>query len=125
LREGDSLFVTKLDRLAHSLTDLHKLAAEIEAEGASLNIMNQAIDTSTSSGKLMFSMLVAFAEFERDRAKGVKFGKPRQISDEKRKRIVELVEDENSNLTKKEIADMMGCSIKHIYKIYREEKLEC
>ena len=101
------------------------MAAEIEAEGASLNIMNQAIDTSTSSGKLMFSMLGAFAEFERDRAKGVKFGKPRQISDEKRKRIVELVDDENSNLTKKEIADMMGCSIKYIYKIYREEKLEC
>jgi DNA invertase Pin-like site-specific DNA recombinase len=138
LREGDSLVVTKLDRLARSLTDLHKLAAEIEAKGASLNILNLAIDTSTSSGKLMFSMLGAFAEFERDlinervqegleraRAKGVKFGKPRQISDEKRKRIVELVEDENSDLTKQEIADMIGCSRNQIYKIYREEKLQC
>jgi DNA invertase Pin-like site-specific DNA recombinase len=97
------------------------LASEIEAEGASLNIMKQAIDTSTSSGKLMFSMLGAFAEFERDRAKGVKFGKPRQISDEKRKRIVELVEDENSNLTKKEIADMIGCSRNQIIRFIEKK----
>lgn len=134
LREGDSLVVTKLDRLARSLTDLHKLVAEIEAKGASLNILNQSIDTSTSSGKLMFSMLGAFAEFERDlinervqegldraKAKGVKLGKPRQISTSKRKRIVQLVEDENSSLTKQEIADMIGCSRNQVYKIYREE----
>jgi len=134
LREGDSLVVTKLDRLARSLSDLHNLVAEIEAKGASLNILNQAIDTSNSSGKLMFSMLGAFAEFERDlinervkegldraKAKGVKFGKPRQISNDKRKRIVELMEDENSDLTKQEIADMIGCSRNQIYKIYKEE----
>lgn len=135
LREGDSLVVTKLDRLARSLTDLHKLVETIEAKGATLNVLNQAIDTSTSSGKLMFSMLGAFAEFEKDlinervqegldraRAKGVKFGKPRQISEDKRKRIVELMDDENSNLTKKEIADIIGCSRNQLYKIYREEK---
>lgn len=135
LREGDSLVVTKLDRLARSLTDLHNLVAGIEAKGATLNILNQAIDTSTSSGKLMFSMLGAFAEFERDlinervkegldraRNKGVKFGKPRQISNDKRKRIVELMEDESSDLTKQEIADMIGCSRNQVYKIYKEEK---
>jgi DNA invertase Pin-like site-specific DNA recombinase len=138
LREGDSLVITKLDRLARSLTDLHKLVAMIEEKGATLNVLNQAIDTSTSSGKLMFSMLGAFAEFEKDlinervqeglvraRAKGVKFGKPRQIQNKDRKRIVELVDDENSNLTKQEIADMIGCSRNQVYKIYREEKLEC
>ncbi|MEP4888484.1 MAG: recombinase family protein [Aliiglaciecola sp.] len=137
LREGDSLVITKLDRLARSLTDLHNLVAEIEAKGATLNILNQAIDTSTSSGKLMFSMLGAFAEFERDlinervkegleraKVRGVKFGKPRQISNDKRKRIVELMDDENSDLTKQEIADMIGCSRNQVYKIYREDKLK-
>ncbi|MBB1317814.1 recombinase family protein [Shewanella sp. SR43-4] len=135
LRKGDSLVITKLDRLARSLTDLHKLIEMIECKGATLNVLNQAIDTSTSSGKLMFSMLGAFAEFEKDlinervqegldraKAKGVKFGKPRRIQDKERKRIVELVDDENSNLTKQEIADMMGCSRNQVYKIYREEK---
>jgi len=135
LREGDSLVITKLDRLARSLTDLHKLVDMIEAKGATLNVLNQAIDTSTSSGKLMFSMLGAFAEFEKDlinervqegleraRAKGVKFGKPRQITEDKRKRIVELMDDENSNLTKNEIADIIGCSRNQLYKIYRAEK---
>jgi len=135
LREGDSLVITKLDRLARSLTDLHKLVNMIEEKGATLNVLNQAIDTSTSSGKLMFSMLGAFAEFEKDlinervqeglvraRAKGVKFGKPRQIQDKDRKRIVELVDDENSNLTKQEIADMIGCSRNQVYNIYRDEK---
>lgn len=134
LRDGDTLVVTKLDRLARSLTDLHHIVEMIEHKGASLSILNQSIDTSTSSGKLMFSMLGAFAEFERDlinervqegleraKANGVKMGKPRQISDEKRKRIVELIEDENSSLTKQEIADMMGCSRNQVYKIYREE----
>jgi len=135
LREGDSLVITKLDRLARSLTDLHKLVDMIEAKGATLNVLNQAIDTSTSSGKLMFSMLGAFAEFEKDiinervqegleraRAKGVKFGKPRQIQDKDRKRIVELVDDEGNNLTKQEIADMIGCSRNQVYKIYKDEK---
>ena len=83
----------------------------------------------------MFSMLGAFAEFEKDlinervqegleraRAKGVKFGKPRQITDEQRKRIVELMDDKSSNLTKNEIADIIGCSRNQLYKIYREEK---
>ncbi|MBA6232523.1 MULTISPECIES: recombinase family protein [unclassified Colwellia] len=116
------MVITKLDRLARSLTDLHKLVDMIEAKGATLNVLNQAVDTSSSNGKLMFSMLGALAEFEKDiinervqkglervRAKGVKFGKPRQIPDKDRKRIVELVDDENTNLTKQEIADMIGC----------------
>jgi DNA invertase Pin-like site-specific DNA recombinase len=137
LREEDNLVVTKLDRLARSLTDLHKLVELIENKGASLSVLNQSIDTSTSSGKLMFSMLGAFAEFEKDlinervqegleraRAKGVKFGKPRQIDDKDRKRIVQLIDDdESSSLTKQEIADMIGCSRNQIYKIYRAEKL--
>lgn len=45
---------------------MHKLVAMIEEEGATLNVLNQVIDTSTSSEKLMFSMLGAFAEFEGD-----------------------------------------------------------
>tara|TARA_R110002167_G_scaffold32371_3_gene105173 strand:- start:920 stop:1477 length:558 start_codon:yes stop_codon:yes gene_type:complete len=136
LRGGDCLVITKLDRLARSLTDLHKLIEEIECKGAALQVLGQSIDTSTSTGKLMFSMLGAFAEFERDlinervregiakaKAKGTKFGKPRVIEAEKRRRIVELMDDENSNLTKQEIATMMGCSRNQLYRIYRESKL--
>ena len=119
--EGDYLVITKLDRLARSLTDLHKIVEEIEVKGAALQVLGQSIDTSRTTGKLMFSMLGAFAEFERDlinervregiakaKANGTKFGKPRVIEAEKRRRIVELMDDEYSNLTKQEIATMMG-----------------
>jgi DNA invertase Pin-like site-specific DNA recombinase len=56
----------KLDRLARSTQHLIELAAEFEAVGVDLMVRDQAIDTSTPAGKLMFHVLAAIAEFERD-----------------------------------------------------------
>ncbi len=66
LTKGDSLVVTRLDRLGRSLRDLANIAQEIEAQGASLCVLEQAVDTSTSAGKAFFGMLAVFAEFETD-----------------------------------------------------------
>ena len=65
LREGDSLVVTKLDRLARSMRDLIATEDRIKAKGASLRILAMNLDTATATGKLMFNVLGSVAEFER------------------------------------------------------------
>ncbi|MBD3666476.1 MAG: recombinase family protein [Kangiella sp.] len=66
LREGDTLVVTRLDRLARSMRDLHNLSHDLEARKVSLRVLEQAVDTSTSSGRAFFGMLSVFAQFETD-----------------------------------------------------------
>jgi DNA invertase Pin-like site-specific DNA recombinase len=65
LRDGDSLVVTKLDRLARSMRDLLATVDKINAKGASLRILAMNLDTSTATGKLMLNVLGSVAEFER------------------------------------------------------------
>ena len=62
--KGDKLVVWKLDRLARNVADLAKIVETLENKGASLEIIDQAIDTSTASGKAFLQMLGVFAEFE-------------------------------------------------------------
>jgi DNA invertase Pin-like site-specific DNA recombinase len=66
LRPGDVLVITKLDRLARSTAHLIELAAHLAAAGVDLVVLDQAIDTTTPAGKLMFTLLGAVGEFERD-----------------------------------------------------------
>lgn len=65
LREGDTLVVTKLDRLARSMAHMMEVLAAIEAKGANLRILSMDIDTGTATGKLMLSIMGSVAEFER------------------------------------------------------------
>ena len=67
LREGDKLVVTKLDRLARSVSHMGDLLEQIEAKGAGLVILsmgNERVDTSTATGKLILNMMVSVAQFE-------------------------------------------------------------
>lgn len=66
LREGDTLVVTKLDRLARSVAHMHELLQRITAKGAALKILSMGIDTNTPTGKLMLNILGGVAEFERE-----------------------------------------------------------
>ena len=66
LVKGDTLVVTRLDRLGRSLRDLANLAHEIDAKGAHLRVVEQSVDTSTSAGRAFFGMLAVFAQFETD-----------------------------------------------------------
>ena len=94
-REGDAGAAVKLDRIARSVRHLTALAAELEALGVDLVILDQAIDTSTPSGRLLFHVLSSVAEFERDlirertraglaaaRRRGARIGRPRALEGE-------------------------------------------
>ena len=64
LREGDTLVVTRIDRLARSVRDLQNIVHDIQQRGVALKATEQAIDTSTAAGKCFLDMLGVFAEFE-------------------------------------------------------------
>lgn len=65
IREGDTIVVTKLDRLARSVAHLLEILAEVEKKGAALRILSMGIDTGSATGKLMLTLLGGVAEFER------------------------------------------------------------
>lgn len=64
VREGDTLVITKLDRMARSLSDLLKITALLADKGVQLQCLDQAIDTTTPEGKMTYQILGAVAEFE-------------------------------------------------------------
>jgi DNA invertase Pin-like site-specific DNA recombinase len=90
-RKIDVVAVVKLDRLARSARHLVTLAAELEALGVDLAVLDQHIDTTTPAGRLLFHVLAAISEFERDlirdrvlaglrraRTQGRRLGRPRR-----------------------------------------------
>jgi DNA invertase Pin-like site-specific DNA recombinase len=66
IREGDTLVVTKLDRLARSTQHLLEIADRVKSKGADLSILNLGADTSTATGKLIFTIIGAVGAFERE-----------------------------------------------------------
>lgn len=95
VREGDVLVVTKLDRLARSTLDLCQIAAQLEHKQVHLQVLDQSIDTTNATGRLLFNMLGAIAQFETEiraerqregidkaRQKGIQFGPRKKLTDE-------------------------------------------
>jgi len=64
LREGDTLVVTRLDRLARSMDDLSNIARELQEKGVALKATEQPVNTRSAAGKAFFQMLGVFSEFE-------------------------------------------------------------
>jgi len=121
MRDGDHLVVTKLDRLARSMTDLIRITEQLQTKSIDLVVLDQAIDTSTAAGKLMFHMIGAVAEFERAlaeerrnegiaraKANGVRFGRPRAID---RKAADSLRELAAAGSTLRDMAEVTGVSV--------------
>lgn len=128
-REGDILIVTKLDRLARSMGDLWGIVNTLESKGVAFKVLDQeGMDTSTATGKLLFNILGSIAEFERDlinartaegrkaaQEKGIKFGRPKKITEESKKAILSDVAD--GTLTMKAIGEKYGVTRDTIYKL--------
>lgn len=66
IRSGDALVVTKLDRLARSMSHMMELLKLVEGKGATLRILSMNLDTGTPTGRLMLNVLGSVAQFERE-----------------------------------------------------------
>jgi DNA invertase Pin-like site-specific DNA recombinase len=108
LRAGDTIVVWRLDRLGRSLKHLIETVEQLEALGVGFQSVTEAIDTTTSGGKLVFHIFAALAEFERTlirertraglkaaRARGRQGGRPMVLSEEKR-RMAQALRDDTS-----------------------------
>lgn len=97
LRAGDTLVVWRLDRLGRSLKHLIETVEQLEGLGVGFRSVSEAIDTTTSGGKLVFHIFAALAEFERTlirkrtraglkaaRARGRQGGRPKTLNEDKR-----------------------------------------
>lgn len=105
LQEGDTLTVTKLDRFARNTADGVKTIQDLVSRGVVVNILNMGRADNTPMGKLMVTILLAFAEYERDmivertqtgkaiaREKGVRVdGRPNKYSEKQRNHAMELI----------------------------------
>lgn len=110
LKEGDTLVVTKLDRIARSMTQGSELITDLINKGVRVNILNIGIMDNTPSSKLIRNVFFSFAEFERDmivertqegkaiaRTKaGYKEGRPRKFTDEQINHALGLLDEGNS-----------------------------
>lgn len=127
LRSGDVLVVTELSRLGRSTSELAALAEDLEARAVGLRILNLGIDTSTPAGKLIYRMISAVAEMERDlliertkrglaaaRARGRNGGRPVKLTPAKL-RAARALRDEGS-LTMAEIAEQVGVARGTLYR---------
>lgn len=66
LRDGDTVVVWRLDRLGRSLVNIINLVLELRARGVNIKGLNDGVDTSTSSGRLMLNIMASLAEYERE-----------------------------------------------------------
>jgi DNA invertase Pin-like site-specific DNA recombinase len=66
IREGDTLVVTKLDRLARSISHLSEITKTLEGKKADLQVLAMGLDTSTATGRLMLNVIGSVAQFERE-----------------------------------------------------------
>jgi DNA invertase Pin-like site-specific DNA recombinase len=128
VREGDTLVVTKLDRLARSTSDLYRIVTVLNDRGVAFKVLDdEAVDTSTRTGKLVLGILALIAEFEteirrerqmegiaRAKAEGRVGGRPRQITPNVQEAIRKLRTD---GLSIRKIAAEVGFSKASVQKV--------
>ncbi|MEV0360263.1 recombinase family protein [Nocardia sp. NPDC050697] len=123
---GDTLVITRLDRLGRSMLHLVTLGAELRERGIGLKVIEQGIDTDTPEGRAMFGMLSVLAEFQRElivanthdglaaaRARGRRGGRPPKLSADQAA-LAQRLYDEGAH-TVQQIADIVGAGRTTVY----------
>lgn len=125
-REGDTLVVTKLDRLARSVRHLGEIVENLEDRQVGLRVLDLGLDTSTATGKLMLNVLGSVAQFEREMmlerqregiAKAKREGRYRgrkPIAQQKTKELERLL---TQGTSKREAARELGISERSVFRI--------
>jgi DNA invertase Pin-like site-specific DNA recombinase len=129
LREGDKLVITRLDRLCRSVLHLSQISEELKNKNVDLVVMEQNIDTSTSTGRLLFNMLGVIGEFENEirkerqldgirksKERGVKFGRKSKLT---REQVVEMKGKRDSGVEIKDLVSEFGISRESVYRLMR------
>lgn len=127
LRADDVLVVWRLDRLGRNLPDLVRIAGELEQRKVGLESITEKIETVSSTGKLVFHLFSALAEFERNvirertvaglkaaRAHGRLGGRPEKLSTKDKQQICVLLKDPAVRV--KDVAKRFGVSVATLYK---------
>ena len=132
LRKGDTLYVTRADRLARSAQNLLKIASELKKRGVDLVFVEQPeLSTDTAQGELMLTVLAGVAKFETRlraerqaegikaaQARGVKFGRKPKLDDKSAKLIRQLRGD---GLSVPEIVQRTGIGRTSVYKVFQQD----
>lgn len=131
LRTGDTIVVWKLDRMGRGLRDLINLMKEFEDKGIGFKSITEGIDTTTTTGKLVFHIFGALAEFERNlivertqaglragRARGRVGGRPQILNEEQKVLVRKMHADKSIPLTT--ITQTFKISKQTMYKILWE-----
>jgi DNA invertase Pin-like site-specific DNA recombinase len=135
IKPGDKLIVAKLDRFARSAVQGVEVVRDLMAKGVTVHILNMGIADNTPTGKLMVTMLLAFAEFERDmivertqagkaiaRTNGVRVdGRPKKFNPDKIQRALDRIENGESY---KRVEEDMNISKSTLIRAMRERKAE-
>jgi DNA invertase Pin-like site-specific DNA recombinase len=127
LRAGDSLVVWRPDRLGRSLGDLVRVVGDLERRQVHLESLTERIETRSSTGRLVFHVFAALAEFERNlirertmaglraaRARGRKGGRPSKLSGKDLKTVRTLMKE--SSIPVSEIAARFGVARSTLYR---------
>lgn len=127
VRNGDVFVVTKLDRLARSVHDLMKITQTLQDKNCDLQVLDQELDTSTPTGRLIFHVLAVIGEFEREliteringgrkraMAAGVKFGRKPKLSKQEEESLASWIKEET--LSKEELAEKFNVSVTTVYR---------
>jgi DNA invertase Pin-like site-specific DNA recombinase len=127
-REGDVLVITRLSRAMRSLKHLLALAEELNERGIGLKVLKQDIDTTTPTGRLVFNILGAIDEFQRElvvegtleglasaRARGRNGGRPRKLTDQQAAHARELYDSRQYHVA--DIAKLLNVSRGTIYSV--------
>src|SRR5699024_7896403 len=127
LRKGDTLIVWRLDRLGRSLTDLVKIITTLDTRGIHFKSLTENIETASATGKLMFHVFAALAEFERNvirerthaglaaaRARGRKGGRRPKLNEQQKREIRALLRDPSIRVT--DVAKRYGISRATLYR---------
>lgn len=134
LQQGDKLIVTKLDRFARTAVEGGAIVKALHEKGVTIHILNMGVADNTPMGKLMVTMLLAFAEFERDmivertqsgkaiaRSNGKRVdGRPKKYKPDQMRHALELLEDNSYS----EVEKMTGISKSTLIRAARALKMQ-
>ncbi|ENV35481.1 recombinase family protein [Acinetobacter gerneri] len=134
LRAGDTVTVTRLDRLARNTSDLLNIAAQLDEKGAGLRSLAEPwADTTSPAGRMILTIFAGIAEFERSlivertrngreaaKARGVKFGRTGRLTDQQLERAEKLLKDHSAQ----EVAALLKVHKSTLYRALARKKAQ-